>query len=85
MNISFATCDRNTALGFIQRVYPNHVITDTPESVGKVLDFVEKDYIRVQDPMMYGKRIALESGKKYDESKMPEIMTAVNAFMETVK
>jgi len=31
MNIEFATCERNRALEFIQKVYPSKVITDTPD------------------------------------------------------
>lgn len=59
MNIEFATCERHRALGYIQRVYPSKIITDTPESAGPLLDLVEKDIVRVQDPMMYGNQIAV--------------------------
>lgn len=59
MNIQFATCERNRALEYIQRVYPSYKITDTPDSAGPLLDFVERDIVRIQDPMMYGGNIAV--------------------------
>ena len=67
MNIEFATCERHRALEFIRRVYPSKVITDTPESAGALLDFVEKDIVRIQDPMMYGSKIAVTPGKNWVE------------------
>jgi hypothetical protein len=68
MYIQFATCDRKTALEYIQRVYPGREITDTPESAGPLLDFVEKDIVRIQDPMMYGNQIQVVPGKNWVES-----------------
>ncbi len=59
----FATCDRNRALYFLQEVYPSRKIEDTPESAGLLLDLVEQDLIRIQDPLMYGKRIQVVPGK----------------------
>jgi len=67
VNISFATCQRKTALEFIQKVYPSQDITDTPESAGPLLDFVEKDIVRIQDPMMYGNRIQVVPGNNWEE------------------
>uniref|UniRef100_A0A6M3JCR8 Uncharacterized protein n=1 Tax=viral metagenome TaxID=1070528 RepID=A0A6M3JCR8_9ZZZZ len=67
MNIEFATCERWRALQYIQKVYPSKTITDSPESAGPLLDFVEKDIVRIQDPMMYGNRIQVSAGKKWVE------------------
>jgi hypothetical protein len=68
MNIKFATCERKRALEYIQRVYPSKIITDTPESAGPLLDFVEADMVRIQDPMMYGNRIQVVPGKAWVEA-----------------
>ncbi len=82
MGISFATCDRKNALGFIQKVYPNKNITDSADSAGPLLDFVEKDIVRIQDPMMHGTSIQVEAGKNWveDESIRAEIVTACGIF-----
>jgi len=74
MNISFATCCRKTALEYIQWVYPNRSIEDSPKSIGLLLDLVSKDVIRIQDPMMYGNRIGVVEGKKFSEKYRDEIM-----------
>ena len=50
MSIRFETCDRRMALGFLQKLYPAHEITDTPESAGPMLDMVQQDIFRVPDP-----------------------------------
>ena len=81
MNIEFATCDRKRALEFIQKVYPNKMITDTPDCAGPLLDFVEKDIVRIQDPMMYGNQIAVSpNAANYDEKYLPDIQAACRLF-----
>jgi hypothetical protein len=65
--INFATCERKRALSYIQQVYPSKAITDTPDSAGSLLDLVEQDLVRIQDPMMHGSRIAVIPGGKYKE------------------
>lgn len=54
MSFSFATCERGRALGFLKAVYPSYEIDDTIECAKDLLDFVEKDIVRIQDPMMHG-------------------------------
>ena len=83
MVVSFATCERRRALEYIQRVYPSRVITDTPESAGPLLDFVEKDIVRVQDPTMYGNRIGVVPGNKWveDADTRKQIVAACKPFM----
>ena len=51
--MQFATCNRVSALDFIRRACKDDSITDTPESAGVLLDFVENDIVRIQDPMMH--------------------------------
>lgn len=80
MHIEFATCERHRALQFIQKVYPSKTITDTPDSAGPLLDYVEKDIVRIQDPMMYGSTIAISPGTNWDESKRDEIVKAAKIF-----
>lgn len=67
MGIYFATCERKRALEFIKKVYPGRTITDTPDSAGQLLDFVEKDIVRIQDPMMHGNKIEVIPGKNWNE------------------
>jgi len=61
MSFAFATCERNRALGFLQKLYPSSVVSDTDESVKDLLDIIEADEMRVCDPdfhsgqMIYGK------------------------------
>ena len=80
MNIHFATCVRHTALEFIQRVYPNKIISDTKGSAKELLDFVEKDIVRVQDPMMHGNRLAVIGGKNWDSKYQDDVVSACKQF-----
>lgn len=75
MNIEFATCSKITALEYIKEVYPNDDVTEL--MVSKLLDLVEKDIVRIRDPFMYGKRIAVISGKNYDSSYTQQIDEAI--------
>jgi len=52
MTFSFATCNRSFALDFLKRMYPEREGRDVP-FVHDLLDYVEKDVIRIQDPMMH--------------------------------
>ena len=67
MNIEFATCVRVTAFGYLQKVYPKMNVTE--EMVSKLLDLVQKDIVRVQDPYMYGNRIGIVAGNNYNKEK----------------
>lgn len=79
--MEFATCERSRALQFIQQVYPNKSITDTPDCAGPLLDLVEKDIVRVQDPMMYGSRIAITpNATNWDESYRDQVIAACALF-----
>ena len=82
MNIEFATCERKRALEYIKRVYSSKTITDTADSAGPLLDFVEKDLVRIQDPTMYGKQIQVVPGKNWKENSdiRKQIMAACKIF-----
>jgi len=81
MNIEFATCERRRALGFIQAVYPSKTITDTPESAGPLLDLVEKDIVRIQDPALYGGRIAVSpNASNWKEEYRDQVIGACKLF-----
>ena len=82
MNIQFATCNRKEALEFIKRVYPDKEITDMEDSAKELLDFVEKDIVRIQDPMMYGNKIHVIPGNNWIENKKmrEDIVNACKIF-----
>lgn len=81
MNIEFATCERHRALEFIQRVYPSKTITDTPDCAGPLLDLVERDIVRIQDPTMYGGQIAVSpSANNWDEKYRDDVVAACKLF-----
>lgn len=80
MSFEFATCERDAALRFIRTVYPSRIIIDTPESAGKLLDYVEKDIVRIQDPMMHGSSIQVSPATNWDEKYRDEIVAACKLF-----
>ena len=81
MNIEFATCERKRALEFIQKVYPSKEITDTEECAKPLLDLVEKDIVRIQDPMMYGNQIAVSpNAKNWDDKYKKDVIDACKLF-----
>ena len=63
MNIEFATCNRVTAFGYLQKVYPSKNITE--EMCSKLLDLVADDIVRIRDPLMYGNKVAVIAGNNY--------------------
>lgn len=81
MNIEFATCERNRALGYIQKVYPSKDITDTPDCAGPLLDLVERDIVRIQDPAMYGGSIAVSpNAANWKEEYRERVVAACKLF-----
>lgn len=46
----FATCERERALAFLRKLYPNRKVEDTKKCAGPLLDLVEKDVVRITDP-----------------------------------
>jgi len=74
MSFAFATCDRRRALQFLQKLYPSKQITDTPESAGPLLDFVEADVVRITDPDFH--RGEVIQSKNWDDLKSGAVMDA---------
>ncbi len=86
MNVSFATCCKHTALGYLKKVYPGEEgrITVEAEPVERLLDLVGEDVLRIQDPMMYGNRIGIVPGKKYkseDEARARQVAVNFSDYM----
>jgi hypothetical protein len=65
--LHFATCERGRALLFLKKVYPSRDVKDAPESAGPLLDLIEQDILRLQDPDVHGNRIELLPGKNFRE------------------
>lgn len=63
MSFAFATCNRQSALGFLKKLYPSSIVEDTPESVKSLLDIIEADELRICDPEFHGGQII--EGKKF--------------------
>ena len=79
--IQFATCNRGDALRYIQRVYPGKTIADEG-IVSELLDYVQQDIVRIQDPMMYGNRIAIIPATNFNENMREEITAIARRFAE---
>ena len=82
MQVQFATCERNRALDYIKQVYPSYNITDTDDCAGPLLDFVGKDIIRIQDPMMYGNKIQVIPSKNYTDDQHASVISACKLLTE---
>ena len=78
MNIHFATNDRHRALGFLQKLYPSAIITDTEETKA-LLDLVEADIVHIQDPIMHSPAGIIPSDN-YDDSRRSEIVAVIEKF-----
>ena len=78
MNIAFATCNRRVAEKFIQEVNPSVVINF--DNCKKLLDLIERDVLRVCDPMMHGKAGLVIGGKNYSKSFDKSIAEAQREF-----
>jgi hypothetical protein len=76
--VLFATCERDTALQFLAKLYPSRNIEDSRESAGPLLDLVEADVIRISDPHYHDGQIV--AGKNWDEAKRAEVAMICAAF-----
>jgi len=85
MIIQFATCNRERALQYIKAVYPSREISDTPESVGSLLNLVAKDIVRIQDPKMYGKLIGVVPGNNWDKKYCADVESACEVLLKVNK
>lgn len=75
----FATCDRGMALGFLRKLYPSRDVADTPEDAGPLLDIVEADIVRVQDPD-YHRPCQIMPSKNWDASRHDEFVAICQKF-----
>lgn len=76
MAFSFATCDRKRALTFLQKLYPSYSIEDTLESAGPLLEFVERDVVRITDPDFHTGQVV--QSKNWDDDCYDELKAAVD-------
>lgn len=66
---AFATCNRQSALGFLKKLYPSYVVEDSDDSVKALLDIVEADELRVCDPDYHGGQIIQGTNWKDDTAE----------------
>jgi hypothetical protein len=76
--LQFATCERDTALRYLAKLYPSRIVEDAPHSAKQLLDLIEADIVRVADPAYHGGQIL--PGTNWDESKRNEVVTVCAAF-----
>lgn len=79
MNVRFETCNRQSALSFLKKLYPNRDIEDNG-IVSEILDLVEQDCFRIPDPDMHGSRVSIFPGKNFDKSKSDEYRDLLMRF-----
>jgi hypothetical protein len=72
---AFATCNRENALGFLRKLYPEQTINDTEDSAKSLLDIIEADELRVCDPDFHGGQII--EGRHFREDTAPRAMAAL--------
>jgi len=80
MLIRFATCERKKALSFLRGHYPGRKIEDTPESAAGVLNFVEKDFIRIPDPNCHDGTIYPSGNWPSDKHEQNRVIAALKLF-----
>jgi hypothetical protein len=84
MYINFATTNRSTAHSYIQKVYDDLQITDTDDCAKPMLDLVEKNLLCVQDPAMYGSRIAIQPTQIWDEKYRVDFDNALMILQRSI-
>ena len=82
MEISFATCIRNTALGFIEEGNPSYIINKECSTLKRILDLVQEDVIRITDPAFH--KLAIIPGKNYDSSYEEELQKLGKDFFSSL-
>lgn len=79
MLLTFATCDRTRALGFLCKLR-NREVLDTDEDAKAVLDLVEADVVRIPDPDMHPAG-GVVPGDKWDDSWQRAVHETFSKFM----
>ncbi len=85
MIIRFETCERPRALEFLKKLFPSRDVSDTPESAARVLDYVERDVIRIPDPDMHGMSVGIFPSKNWTPEIAEEVVAALKKFQEGLK
>lgn len=81
MHLQFATCERNRALGFLQKLYPSRNLTNIGKTKA-VLDLVEQDIFRIPDPSMHGPSVGIFPSTNWDDTKRDEYIKALTDFRD---
>lgn len=79
--ISFATCDLNRAVEFIQKNYPSKEVTK--EKFPLLAHLIQKDILRVQDPDFH-KPCQIIAGNSYSSAHDAVIESAMTEFKANV-
>lgn len=85
MYLHFATCDRKRAFEFIKKVYPSYKITDTSDCVKDILDLVQEDRIRIQDPLMHGNLIQVIKGNNWENGDNEKALDAYEILKKFIE
>jgi hypothetical protein len=78
-SVRFETRNRQQALKFLQRWYPDTEVHDTPDDAGAVLDLVEADVIRIPDPALHPNG-AIFPSNNWNADRYAEVVNALDAL-----
>ncbi len=62
----FATCDKNMAISFLKKLYPNGKVNE--QTCALIMPFITSDIVRIQDPDFH-KPSQVVAGKNWSENK----------------
>jgi hypothetical protein len=80
MPFQFATCDRNSALAFLRKLYPSAALADEGPTK-ELLDLVQADEVRVQDPDFHRPAEIVPGTKwKEDAARRAEVVEVCKRF-----
>jgi hypothetical protein len=75
MGFCFATCECPRALGFINKMYPNHKDL-VKEDIPLLYELIQQDVLRVQDPDFH-QPCQIIAGNKYSKEYDQQIQGAI--------
>ena len=75
MGIVFATCDVKRAMGFINKMYPNHKDI-TEEDIPQLVKLINQDVVRVQDPDFH-RPCQIIAGRNYAKEYSVDVADAI--------
>lgn len=79
--VTFATCDKQAGLRFLKVLYPSKNVT--LEKVSKLMLLLDKDILRIQDPMMHTPAQII-AGHKYKKENSGEIQEAIKQLKKNL-